>query len=204
MMNKSWVKGFLLALLVWVAPWSLADDSPVSIVTATSEAVRAALLKENGSNGDAVRADVEKLIYARFDFNRMTALAVGKYWRDATPEQKTALSNEFRTLLSRTYYTTMLRYRDVKLNVRPEPLLENDGKQATVKTDVTVGNAQQPVMIDYVLYQSDAGWKVFNVNVEGASLVTVYRNQFADEINKGGMAGLIQTLQAKNAQPPQS
>ncbi len=203
-MNKSWVKGFLLALLVWVAPWSLADDSPVSIVTATSEAVRAALLKENGSNGDAVRADVEKLIYARFDFNRMTALAVGKYWRDATPEQKTALSNEFRTLLSRTYYTTMLRYRDVKLNVRPEPLLENDGKQATVKTDVTVGNAQQPVMIDYVLYQSDAGWKVFNVNVEGASLVTVYRNQFADEINKGGMAGLIQTLQAKNAQPPQS
>lgn len=203
-MNKSWVKGFLLALLVWVAPSSLADESPVSIVTATSEAVRAALLKENGSNGDAVRADVEKLIYARFDFNRMTALAVGKYWRDATPEQKTALSNEFRTLLSRTYYTTMLRYRDVKLNVRPEPLLENDGKQATVKTDVTVGNAQQPVMIDYVLYQSDAGWKVFNVNVEGASLVTVYRNQFADEINKGGMAGLIQTLQAKNAQPPQS
>ncbi len=131
----------------------------------------------------------------------MTALAVGKYWKQATPEQKTALSDEFRTLLTRTYFSTMLRYRDAKLNVKQEPLLANDGKEATVKSDVVVGNAQQPVLIDYVLYHTEEGWKVFNVSVEGASLVTVYRNQFAEEINKGGLDGLIQSLRNKNAAP---
>jgi phospholipid transport system substrate-binding protein len=180
-----------------------ADENPVAIVGSTSESVRAALMKENGSNTDVVRNEVEGLINQRFDFSRMTALAVGKYWRQATPEQKTALSNEFHTLLSRTYFSTMLRYRDAKINVKPDALLDNGGKQATVKTDVTVGNAQQPVSIDYVLYNTDAGWKVFNVVVEGASLVTVYRNQFADEVNKGGIDGLVQSLHTKNTQAPQ-
>ena len=165
--------------------------------------MRVELLKENGSNTDAVRAEVEKIILPRFDFARMTALAVGKYWRTATPEQKTALSDEFRILLTRTYYTTMLRYRNVKVNIASDVLLENDGKQATVKTSVIINAGQQPVKIDYVLYNTEKGWQVFNVVVEGASLVTVYRNQFADEVNKGGIAGLIQSLRSKNAQPTQ-
>jgi phospholipid transport system substrate-binding protein len=201
-MKSQWVKSIAL---VWVmlASCVFADENPVAIVGSTSESVRAALMKENGSNTDVVRNEVEGLINQRFDFSRMTALAVGKYWRQATPEQKTALSNEFHTLLSRTYFSTMLRYRDAKINVKPDALLDNGGKQATVKTDVTVGNAQQPVSIDYVLYNTDAGWKVFNVVVEGASLVTVYRNQFADEVNKGGIDGLVQSLHTKNTQAPQ-
>ena len=90
------------------------------------------------------------------------------------------------------------------MNVNPEALLENDGKQATVKSTVIMDGGQQPVKIDYVLYNTDKGWLVFNVVVEGASLVTVYRNQFADEVNKGGMAGLIQSLRNKNKQSAQS
>ena len=97
----------------------------------------------------------------------------------------------------------MLRYRTVKVDVSPDALLENEGKQATVKSTVTMGAGQQPVKIDYVLYNTEKGWQVFNVVVEGASLVTVYRNQFADEVNKGGIAGLIQSLRNKNAQPAQ-
>jgi phospholipid transport system substrate-binding protein len=104
-------------------------------------------------------------------------------------------------LLTRTYFSTMLRYRDAKLSVKPDVLLANEGKEATVKSDVVVGNAQQPVQIDYVLYNTDEGWKVFNVSVEGASLVTVYRNQFGEEINKGGLDGLVLSLQNKNAKP---
>jgi len=194
---------FLSFALLLLSAQLHAQETPLSIVNATSEAVRVELLKENGSNTDAVRAEVEKIILPRFDFARMTALAVGKYWRTATPEQKTALSDEFRILLTRTYYTTMLRYRNVKVNIASDVLLENDGKQATVKTSVIINAGQQPVKIDYVLYNTEKGWQVFNVVVEGASLVTVYRNQFADEVNKGGIAGLIQSLRSKNAQPTQ-
>ena len=195
------MKVFLVAGMLLVAQIVSAEENPTILVSETSEIVRAILVKENGSNTEAVRTEVQQVLYPRFDFNRMTALAVGKYWKQATPEQKTALSDEFRTLLTRTYFSTMLRYRDAKLNVKQEPLLANDGKEATVKSDVVVGNAQQPVLIDYVLYHTGDGWKVFNVSVEGASLVTVYRNQFAEEINKGGLDGLIQSLRNKNAAP---
>jgi phospholipid transport system substrate-binding protein len=204
---KHAIKGLLASvLLMSVQLGSVqlvsAEESPTKMVVETSETVRTLLAKENGSNTDAVRAEVQQVLYPRFDFTRMTALAVGKYWKQATPEQKTALSDEFRALLTRTYFSTMLRYRDAKLNVKSEPLLANDGKEATVKSDVTVGNAQQPVLIDYVLYHTEeGGWKVFNVSVEGASLVTVYRNQFAEEVNKGGLDGLIQSLRNKNAKP---
>ena len=191
---------FVLPVLVFVFSVS-AEENPAKLVQDTSETVRAILVKENGSNTDAVRTEVQQVIYPRFDFNRMTALAVGKYWKQATPEQKTALSDEFRTLLTRTYFSTMLRYRDAKLNVKPDTLLANEGKEATVKSDVVVGNAQQPVQIDYVLYNTDGGWKVFNVSVEGASLVTVYRNQFSEEVSKGGLDGLTQSLHNKNAKP---
>ena len=195
------MKVFLVAGMLLVAQIVSAEENPTTLVSETSEIVRAILVKENGSNTEAVRTEVQQVLYPRFDFSRMTALAVGKYWKQATPEQKTALSDEFRTLLTRTYFSTMLRYRDAKLNVKQEPLLANDGKEATVKSDVVVGNAQQPVLIDYVLYHTEEGWKVFNVSVEGASLVTVYRNQFAEEINKGGLDGLIQSLRNKNAAP---
>ena len=196
------IKKSVLALTMLAVVFTVsAAESPAKLVQDTSEAVRAILVKENGSNTAAVRTEVQQLIYPHFDFNRMTALAVGKHWKQATPEQKTALSDEFRTLLTRTYFSTMLRYRDAKLNVKPDVLLANEGKEATVKSDVIVGNAQQPVQIDYVLYNTDEGWKVFNVSVEGASLVTVYRNQFGEEVNKGGLDGLAQSLRNKNAKP---
>ena len=199
------MKSWLMALMMVFSPLLVAEENPAVLVRETSEKVRMLLLKEDGSNTDAVRAEVQQVLYPRFDFTRMTALAVGKHWKQATPEQKTALTDEFRTLLTRTYFSTMLRYRDVAINIKGEPLLENEGKEATVKTDVKVATAQQPVLIDYVLYHTAEGWKVFNVSVEGASLVTVYRNQFGDEVSKGGIDGLIQSLKTKNAAPaPQS
>jgi phospholipid transport system substrate-binding protein len=192
------MKVFFLAVLMFLPAWVCAEENPSTLVRDTSEQVRTILMKENGSNTDVVRAEVEQLIFPRFDFLRMTALAVGKNWKQADEAQKQALIAEFRTLLTRTYFSVMLRYRDVKVVIKPDVLLENEGKQATVKTQVDVANGTPPVSIDYVLYHTAEGWKVFNVSVEGASLVTVYRNQFGDEVSKGGVEGLLQSLRSKN------
>lgn len=192
------MRAVFLVLGLLLAAVASAEDSPRMMVVQTSEQLREMLLKENGENTNAVREEVEQLIYPRFDFNRMTALAVGKNWKQAVPAQKEALAHEFRTLLAHTYFTTMLRYREAGVEVRQDVGLENEGKEATVKTNVKVAELQSPVLIDYVLYKTPEGWKVFNVIVEGASLVTVYRNQFGEEVSKGGIDGLISTLHTKN------
>ena len=175
-----------------------AHEDPAALVKNTSEQVRSVLMKENGKNTEAIRTEVENLLLPRFDFPRMTAYAIGKSWKTATPEQKTALTLEFQTLLSNTYFNTMLRYRDVSIKISDDVLIENEGKQATVKSEVAVASSPKPVAIDYVLYNSEEGWKVFNINVEGASLVTVYRNQFGEEITKNGIDGLVKLLHDKN------
>lgn len=199
-MHKQKIQALIVLFIVstFFSQWTLAHEDPAAMVSVTSEQVRAALRKETGSNTDEVRKQVEEILYPRFDFTRMTALAVGKYWKEASPEQKEALSGEFKILLTNTYFNTMLRYRDAKINIKQDVLIENDGKQATVKSVVIVENVKDPVAIDYVLYNTADGWKVYNVNVEGASLVTVYRNQFNDEISKSGIDGLVKVLHNKN------
>jgi len=204
-MKASQVTFLFLTIALFISQTTRAnEDNPSVIVRDTSEQVRAILLKENSKNTDAIREEVKNVLFPRFDFLRMTALAVGKNWRQATPEQKEALKLEFQTLLTQTYFSTMLRYRDAKINIKPDVLMENEGKEATVKSDVLTENLKNPVAIDYVLYKTDEGWKVFNVNVEGASLVTVYRNQFGDEISKNGIDGLILSLHKKNKSAQQA
>jgi len=197
------MKKYLIAALVFFglcAP-ALASDTPQSLIQDTSVQVLDMLKKEDGKNTARVRGQVEALVIPKFDFTRMTALAVGRGWRDATPEQKQALTREFQTMLVRTYSGTMTRFKNAQIDVKPNVLLNNEGREATVRSEVVVPSSKdnKPVAIDYVLYKTAAGWKVFNVSVEGASLVTVYRNQFGDEIRKGGIDGLIRALQDKNA-----
>lgn len=188
----------LFMLIASTAARVQAHEDPSALVSYTSEEVRSILMRENSKNTASIRTEVESILYPRFDFTRMTALAVGKHWRNASAEQKEALVVEFRTLLTGTYFNTMLRYRDAKITVKPDVIVENEGKEATVKSSVSVKDLKEPVAIDYVLYNTTDGWKVFNVNVEGASLVTVYRNQFGDEITKNGIDGLIASLKSKN------
>lgn len=121
--------------------------------------------------------------------------------KQATPEQETALSDEFRTLLTRTYFSTMLRYRDAKLNVKQEPLLANDGKEATVKSDVVVGNAQQPVLIDYVLYHTEDGWESIQCQCRRCESCYGLPEPVCRRNKQGGLDGLIQSLRNKNAAP---
>jgi phospholipid transport system substrate-binding protein len=189
---------FFTCFFALISNYAFGHEDPSALVANASEQVRSVLAKEDGNNTAEIRKQAEDILYPRFDFLRMTALAVGRPWRSATPEQKDKLIEQFRTLLTGTYFNTMLRYRDAKIIVDPKIIIENNGKEATVRSSVIVKDVKDPVSIDYVLYKTEEGWKVFNVNVEGASLVTVYRNQFGEEVSKGGIDQLISTLKNKN------
>jgi phospholipid transport system substrate-binding protein len=140
---------------------------------------------------------VDAKVLPHFNFERMTKLAVGKAWRTATPEQKQALQSEFRILLVRTYTKAFTSYRDQIIEVRPLKL-DASMEEVTVKTEIIKPGSQQPILVDYDLEKTANGWKVFDLTVEGVSLVTSYRGTFADQVQQVGIDGLIKTLVDKN------
>jgi phospholipid transport system substrate-binding protein len=138
----------------------------------------------------------EAKVLPHFNFPHMTALAVGKDWRQANPTQQKALIDEFRTLLVRTYSKALTEYRNQNIDFKPL-------KMQAADTDVTVRSlvnqpGNKPVQIDYNLEKTDRGWKVYDISVAGISLVTNYRGSFAQEVSAGGIDGLIAALRTKN------
>ncbi len=142
---------------------------------------------------------VDAKVLPHFDFVRMTRLAVGKYWRTATPEQQQALTAEFRDMLVRTYTKVFSVYRDQTVDIKPFRM-QPDDTEVTVKTVISKPG-EQPVTVDYVMEKLTDGWKVFDISIEGVSMVMSYRGTFASEIQEGGIDGLIKTLADKNAKP---
>ncbi len=151
-------------------------------------------------SGDLVRiAEVmEQKIAPHFDFPRMTRLAIGRPWRQATPEQRTALIREFRTLLIRSYASAFTMYNAIHVEYRPLRA-SSDTSTATVGTLIRLPGGAQPVTVDYDMALTDSGWKVFDVRVGGASLIINYRSIFSQEIQRGGVQGLLDSLIKKNA-----
>ena len=141
---------------------------------------------------------VEQKVLPHFDFNRMTALAMGANWRKATPEQQQVLIEEFRTLLVRTYSTAISSYRDQAIDFKPLRMQPAD-TSVVVRSEVKQPG-QEPVAIDYSLETTPAGWKVYDVTVGGVSLVTTYRDTFTNEVRARGVDGLIKSLAEKNRQ----
>ena len=131
-----------------------------------------------------------------FDFTRMTRLAVGRNWQQATPEQREALTKEFRTLLVRTYSTSLSQYRNQKIEVKPLQASPTD-TDVVVRTAV-IQEGGPPIPIDYRMEKTKEGWKVYDVVVDGASLVTTYRGSFNEQIQRAGIDGLLKTLQERN------
>src|SRR5262249_49759563 len=123
-------------------------------------------------------------------------------WAQASDAQKEALTREFRTLLVRTYSTSLSAYRDQKIDVKPLKMAPDD-KEVTVRTAV-IQQGGPPIPIDYAMEKADTGWKVYDVLIAGESLVTTYRGTFNDQIQKGGIDGLIKTLQERNKSPEPS
>jgi len=141
---------------------------------------------------------VEKKVLPHFNFVRMTQLAVGRHWREASPEQKKLLVGEFRSLLVQTYAATFAAYRDQVIEYRPLRM-QPDETDVVVKSFVNQSGGR-PVTVDYRMQKSDAGWKVYDVVVGDLSLVQSYRGSFNSEVQKGGIDGLVKALTEKNKQ----
>ena len=152
------------------------------------------------ASGDVNRVQklVDEKVLPYVEFEKMTRLAVGRGWRQATPEQRAALTREFRTLLVRTYSGALSQVTDHKVELRPFRAQPAD-TDVLVRTSV-VASRGDPIQLDYRLEKTDAGWKIYDVNILGVWLVENYKTQFASQINAGGVDGLIKTLTDRNRQ----
>jgi len=204
MLRRSWIRVVAATLTAFAAHWAAAEAvAPDALIKKVSgEVIEAVKTDKAIQAGDVkpIMTLVDAKILPHVNFQRMTASAVGRYWRQATPEQQKRLQEEFKTLLVRTYSSSMVRFKTAQIDVKPAAQYNNGGREAVVKSEVTIpGNADKKnVSIDYTLYKGAQGWKIFNVSVEGASLVTVYRTQFGEEIRRNGIDGLIKQLKDKN------
>jgi phospholipid transport system substrate-binding protein len=152
------------------------------------------------AGGDVARVQklVDEKVLPYVDFQKMTQLAVGRGWRSATPEQRAALTREFRTLLIRTYSGALSQIKDHQVQMRPFRAQATD-TDVLVRTNV-VPSRGEPIQLDYRLEKQDGGWKIYDVNVLGVWLVENYKTQFAGEISAGGVDGLIKSLTERNRQ----
>ena len=190
---------FLAVLLPLAA---FAQESPDALVRRTTDEVITIIKSDKdlqSGNSRKIAELAEQKVLPHFDFARMTRLAVGRNWAQASDAQKEALMKEFRTLLVRTYSSSLTQFRDQKIDVKPTKMGAGD-KEVTVRTAV-LQQGGPSIPIDYSMEKTDGGWKVFDVVIDGASLVTTYRGSFNDQIQKGGIDGLIKTLQDRNRSP---
>lgn len=194
--------GFLLlAASVTALEVRAQAPSPDVLVRSTTEEVLS--IVRNDKDIKAGKVDrivdlIEEKVAPHFDFVRMTRLAVGRAWRDATPTQREALIKEFRSLLVRSYSAAFTAYTGVSVEYRPFRFNPGD-TEATVQTLIKLPGGAEPVTVDYDMALTPAGWKVYDVRVAGASLIINYRNLFALEIDRGGIDGLIKSLVNRNS-----
>ncbi|HEY7760291.1 MAG TPA: ABC transporter substrate-binding protein [Burkholderiales bacterium] len=197
---------FVATLLLAVAgllpaPEALAQKAPDELVKSVAEDVLAIVRQDRAlREGDTSRMAqlIEEKIVPHFDFERMTRLAVGRAWRQATPEQRQQLIDEFRRLLVRSYSAAYSTYNHIVVEVKPLKLQAGE-EDVQVKTLIKLPGGAPPVSVDYSMVNNSPDWKVYDVVVDGISLVTTYRTTFAEEVNKGGIEGLIKSLAALNA-----
>ncbi len=191
----------LLALVLGLNTGSaLAADTPPDVLARTTTQEVLAILKQDkdiqNGNQSKVYQLVEAKILPNFDFNRMTQLAVGKHWPRATAKQKQELVTEFRNLLVRTYSSSLTAFTNQTVEFKPLAMKPDD-TDVTVRSEIRQPGGQ-PIPIDYSMYKTAFGWKVYDVSIDGVSLVTNYRASFSSTIRQNGIDGLIKTLAAQS------
>jgi phospholipid transport system substrate-binding protein len=142
-------------------------------------------------------AMVDEHVLPNFDFRAMSRTVLGRYWRTADEEQRARFTREFRDLLVRTYATALLKYNDETIVYLPFRLSPDD-RTATVKSEVRRTDGGPPIAINYSFYRTDAGWKVYDVTIEGASLVTTYQSTYSARVQREGVNALIANLAQDN------
>lgn len=195
---RSLIAGVLLLVATAASAQTGTPDALVRNVTDEILGILAQAPESQAERRQAAMRLIEDKIAPHFDFTRMTALAVGRGWRQADAGQRDALTGEFRTLLVRTYANALGGYAGQKVSFKPSPATDAQG-EATVRSQIRQAGAP-PITVDYRLARADAEWKVFDVVVNNVSLVTNYRSSFATEMAQGGADGLIRALRDKNRQ----
>ena len=193
--------GAMLALNLGLPAAQAAEVAPDALVKRVSADVLETIKKDASlRNGDTskINALVNEKVMPYVDFRRMTSAAVGPAWRQATPEQRQKLQDEFKALLIRTYAGALSQVGDQTITVRPVRMAAGD-TDVLVRTQVN--GRGDPVQLDFRLEKQATGWKLYNFNVLGVWLVETYRNQFAQEINANGIDGLIKTLASRSSMP---
>ena len=191
----------VLALNLGLPAAQAAEEAPDALVKRVSADVLETIKKDASlRNGDSskINALVNEKVMPYVDFRRMTSAAVGPAWRQATPEQRQKLQDEFKALLIRTYAGALSQVGDQTITVKPVRMAAGD-TDVLVRTQVN--GRGDPVQLDFRLEKQATGWKLYNFNVLGVWLVETYRNQFAQEINANGIDSLIKTLASRSSMP---
>ncbi|MFM2066255.1 MAG: hypothetical protein RLZZ584_1164 [Pseudomonadota bacterium] len=209
-MNRLALVAGLCGALALVAPAAAQAQAAAPAAVAAATAAPDVLVRQISTEViDTVKADkaiqagdikkiialVDAKILPNVNFVRMTASAVGRYWRQATPEQQKRLQEEFKHLLVRTYSGALTQVKDQSIEFKPMRAKPED-TEVVVKTEIR--GRGEPIQIDYRMEKTAEGWKIYDVNVLGVWLVENYRSSFAQEISAGGIDGLINKLTEKN------
>lgn len=190
-----------LALATLVAPLPvLAQEAPDVMIKRVSAEVIAIAKSDReiqGRNRQRIIDLVEEKILPHLDMERATALAIGRHWRNASAEQRRQLTEQYRDLLMFTYAGAISQIRDQTLEFKPLRAGPVDG-EVVVRSEVRLPRRPEPVQVNYRLWKSPDGWKIYDVNVLGAWVSETYRSTFSSEINRIGIEGLINVLEERN------
>ena len=199
-MNKLMAEFFLGTVLALPVLAQAQDLAPDALATKVTEEVIAIIRTDKdiqAGSTSKVYDLVETKVVPHFNFVRMTRLAVGAPWRQATPPQQQSLTSEFRTLLVHTYTSAFTQYRDQVIDYRPLKAQPAD-TEVVVRSMIKQKGGADPIEVNYSMEKTDQGWKVYDVTIAGISLVQNYRSSFNTEVQKSGIDGLIASLAAKN------
>ena len=186
--------GIALAGSAWAADPVAPDALIKQVSTEVIDTVKSDKAIQSGDVGRIVTL-VDAKVMPHVNFQRMTASAVGRHWREATPEQKKRLQDEFKTLLVRTYAGALTQVKDQTVQLKPLRAGATD-TEVVVRTEIK--GRGDPIQLDYRLEKADAGWKIYDVNVLGVWLVEQYKSSFAQEIGAVGIDGLVTKLAERN------
>lgn len=191
-----------ILLLTLYTQLVVAMSPPEKIIIETSETMLSKIHKE----GDALRENkqkvyqmIEEVIVPHIDFERMSKWVLGKYWRTATDDQKTRFEKEFRSLLMRTYATAISEYSGEKFEYLPSRYQEGD-KDTNVRTELRQPGNPNPIAVNYSLHLINGRWLVYDIVIEGVSLISNYRTSFASQIKRSSLDALIEQLVERNKQ----
>jgi phospholipid transport system substrate-binding protein len=194
-----WFVGMLVSLVFASGGFAQDAMTPDAMIKTVTEEVLDIVRKDkdiqSGSHKRAIEL-VETKVLPHFNFLRMTQLAMARDWRQATSAQQKILADEFRTLLVRTYSKALTEYKNQSVDYRPFKMQPTD-TDVKVRTEIKQPGGK-PIQLDYYIEKQGSGWKVYDIEVGGISLVTNYRDSFAAEVRNNGVDGLIKSLQTKN------